>query len=542
MAGDNEQDLLDEIQHDIREKDLIKGRLVLGSLGEVSKQTQRQALLQVAQADYDFAIPLLAGVVAQNPDLCQSFDFIHETLFNKVLECPQVVVDILSKKNGHSENSLLIEMAGEIPIRQAVGALLDILVQEKDIKTISAAIVALGLIGDPAAEGPISEFLYAGDRDVVIASVRAMGQLGTSGAIDHLSKRLGGDTEIDSIITDILSKSEAPEALEKLNETLASSNADVRTAGKKKMLAVGSTAQRVLMRNLSGKNNDLIIHSLNVLGDMKDAAAIAAIRKLLRSHPEDPNVRFAAYEALGKLPLDKGAFSLAVGLTDADGSVRAAAARAVDRHFNAALAGGLMNMIGAGDNEAVDLVHTVIDAECDNIVLGLWGESAFREPAHKYLTTKAHSDIRLHFKEILADKGTETLSETKPHEEAGEERLKVFAVDDSKMILNIYRSILHNLGYEPWLFEFPASALEQIKKEKPAVVLTDLNMPDITGIDLTKGMRELYGKEDLPIIMVTTQNEGDDQDAAYAAGVNTILQKPFTEEQIGATLTEFIKP
>jgi PleD family two-component response regulator len=296
------------------------------------------------------------------------------------------------------------------------------------------------------------------------------------------------------------------------------------------------------MRNLSGKNTDLIIHSLNVLGDMEDAAAISAIRKLLRNHPGDPNVRFAAYEALGKLPLDKGAFSLAVGLTDADGSVRAAAARAVDRHFNAPLAGGLMNMIGAGDGEAVELVHTVIDAQCDNIVLGLWEEDAFREPANKYLMTKAHGDIRTHFKKILADKGTEPFAEATPAEDAGKERLKVFAVDDSKMILNIYRSILHNLGYEPCLFEFPAGALDQIKKEKPAVVLTDLNMPDITGIDLTKGMRELYGKEDLPIIMVTTQDEGDDKDAAYAAGVNMILQKPFTEEQIGATLTEYLKP
>jgi CheY-like chemotaxis protein/HEAT repeat protein len=542
MASIKEQDLLDEIQHDIKEKDLIKGRLVLASLGDVSRQTQRQALFQVTQADDDFAIPLLAGVVAQNPDLCQSFSFIKETVFNKVLENPHVVVDILSKKNGHFENALLIEMAGEIPIRQAVGALLEILAREKDLKTIRAAIVALGLIGDPAAEGTVSDFLYAGDRDVVIASVHAMGQLGTPGAIDCLAKSLGEDTEIDDIITDILSKSEAPEAVEKLNETLASSNAEVRAAGKKKMLAVGTTAQRVLLRNLSGKNTDLIIHSLNVLGDMRDAAAISAIRKLLRKHPEDSNVRFAAYEALGKLPLDKGSFSLAVGLTDPDGSVRAAAARAVDRHFNAALAGGLMNMIGAGDAEAVELVHTVIDAQCDSILLGLWEQGAFREPAKKYLATKAHGDIRAHFKKILADKGAEALFEATPEEGAGKERLKVFAVDDSKMILNIYRSMLHNLGYEPLLFEFPAGALEQIKKEKPAVVLTDLNMPDITGIDLTKGMRKLYGKEDLPIIMVTTQNEGEDKDAAYAAGVNTILQKPFTEEQIGTTLTEFLGP
>lgn len=495
----------------------------------------------MTQADDDFAIPLLAGVIARTPDLSQSFPFIKETLFSKVLESPQVVVDILSKKNGQPEKTVLIEMAGEIPTKQAVTPLLEILDREQEAKTIQTAITALGMIGDPAAEGSVSEFLYAGSREVVIAAVRAMGQIKTPGAIDHLSKRLGGDSEIDDIITDILAKADTPTALEKLNETLASSKADVRTAGKKKMLAVGVTALRVLIRNLSGNNTDLLIHSLNVLGDMGDAAAVPAIRKLLHNHPEDPNVRFAAYEALGKLPLDKGAFSLAIGLADTDGSVRAAAARAVDRHFNASLAAGLMNMIGTGDAEALGLVHTIIDTQCDSIVLGLWEENAFVEPASRYLSGKAHPDIRSHFKQLLADKGIEGLSEVTSVERVGEDRVRVFAVDDSKMILGLYRSVLHNLGYEPCLFEFPAGALNEIRKRKPAAVLTDLNMPDITGIDLTKGVRTLYSKEELPVIMVTSQDEKEDNEAAIAAGINSILQKPFTEEQLGAVLAEFVK-
>jgi CheY-like chemotaxis protein len=342
------------------------------------------------------------------------------------------------------------------------------------------------------------------------------------------------------MITDILAKIETPEAMDKLNETLASSKVDVREAGKKKMLAVGVTAVRVLIRNLSTDHVDLIIHSLNVMGDMGDAAAVPAIRKLLHQHPEDPNVRFAAYEALGKLPLDKGAFSLAVGLVDPDGSVRSAAARAVDRHFNTPLAAGLMNMIATGDADSVKLVHTIIDAQCDNILLGLWEEEAFREPAKQYLLGQAHPDVRSHCKAILESQGYDGLSQVAPEQEAVEDRVEVFAVDDSKMILNIYRSVLHNLGYEPHLFEFPAGALDEIRKRKPALVLTDLNMPDISGIDLTRGVRELYSKEALPIVMVTTQDDDDDNESAMDAGVNRILQKPFTEEQIGAVLAEYL--
>jgi CheY-like chemotaxis protein len=99
--------------------------------------------------------------------------------------------------------------------------------------------------------------------------------------------------------------------------------------------------------------------------------------------------------------------------------------------------------------------------------------------------------------------------------------------------------MLYNLGCESHLFEFPAKALERVQKEKPDVILTDLNMPDITGISFTKGVRRWYSNGELPIIMVTTQNEIQDNEAAYAAGINDIIHKPFTETQIGKTLAKF---
>jgi len=112
-------------------------------------------------------------------------------------------------------------------------------------------LVSLGTIGDgPAADG-ISEFLYAGSRHVVFAAVEALGKIGTKEAIEHLAKRMGGDSEADLKIVEILSKAEVPEALEKLNETLGSKHAQVRTAAKKRLRAIGVIAVRVLMKNLT---------------------------------------------------------------------------------------------------------------------------------------------------------------------------------------------------------------------------------------------------------------------------------------------------
>ena len=107
------------------------------------------------------------------------------------------------------------------------------------------------------------------------------------------------------------------------------------------------------------------------------------------------------------------------------------------------------------------------------------------------------------------------------------------------MILNIYRTVLYNLGCESRLFEFPVKALDRVQKEKPDVILTDLFMPDINGIDFTKAVRKWYRKNELPIIMVTTQKEAKENKTAYDAGVDDIIHKPFTQAQIGKALAKF---
>jgi CheY-like chemotaxis protein len=541
MGNIHEQDLLDEIRFDIKENDLLKARLVLSSLEHVSRKTQKQALFEVSRANDNFAIPLLVDVIANSPEISESFPQIKETMFAKILDSPEVLLDLLSNAEDSVNKAFLAELAGEIRLEQAAPVLLEILNKEDDLKTIESAIISLGMISSQAAVAAVSKYLYAEKMELVMASIRTLGVLATPEAIQKLGGMLGRDSDLDLIILDIIAKIQIPDALEILNKTLDSQHAHLRTAVKKKLSEIGVMSVRVLINNLSHKNPDLVIHSLNVLGDIGDSAAVPPVRKLLHNYPEDPNIRFAAYETLGRLPLGKGVFMLAAGLSDPVDNVRDAAAKAIDRNYDAVLAGGIRHLTRTGDMEALKIITTIINSQCSNIFLDLLEEEFFKTPAVNYLTNKAHPDVRSHFAEILARAGHDDIAKQVIPEKvtAGKAKLKVFAVDDSKMILTIYRTVLHNLGCESHLFEFPVGALGRIQKEKPDVILTDLNMPDITGIDLTKSVRQLYSKEDLPIIMITTQDEAQDKKAAYAAGVNGILQKPFTEEQIGEVLVKF---
>jgi CheY-like chemotaxis protein/HEAT repeat protein len=541
MAKIKEQDLLDEIRFDIKEKDLIKARLVLSALGHVGRKTQKQALFEVSRAGDDFAIPLLAGVIAENPDVTESFPQLKETLFSKIIDSPEILLDLLSKTKESPIRAFLTEAAGEIRLGEAVPVLLNILANEADVKIIESAVTALGMIGDPSAVNAVSEYLYSNSWEIVVAAIHTLGAIATPSAIQKLGERLGGDSGLDLMIIDIVAKTQVPEALEMLNQTLGSQHTHLRAAVKQKLGGIGVMSVRILIKNLFLDNPDLVIHSLNVLGDIGDSAAIPAIRTLIHHQPEDPNVRFAAYETLARLPLDKGVYTLAAGLDDPVDHVRSAAVKAIDHHYNAALAGGIRNLTRSGDPEALKIMTAIIDSQCDTIFLDLLEEDYFKVPAIDYMVDKAHPDIRFYFARILEKAGHNDLAKTiKPRKAAKEKAaLKVFAVDDSQMILNIYRTVLHNLGCESHLFEFPAKALERIQKDKPDVILTDLNMPHITGIDFTKGVRQWYSGSELPIIMVTTQSEAQENKASYAAGINHIIQKPFTETQIGKALAKF---
>lgn len=75
---------------------------------------------------------------------------------------------------------------------------------------------------------------------------------------------------------------------------------------------------------------------------------------------------------------------------------------------------------------------------------------------------------------------------------------------------------------------------------KPAPVLTDLNMPEISGIELTEKIRKKYSSDELPVIMVTTQSDVQDHESA-AAGVNNILIKPFNADSLRDAMGKYIQ-
>lgn len=119
---------------------------------------------------------------------------------------------------------------------------------------------------------------------------------------------------------------------------------------------------------------------------------------------------------------------------------------------------------------------------------------------------------------------------------------KIFLVDDSTTILLSMSAILSKAGYET---DKAASADEGLTKLKgglkPDLLITDLNMPGMNGIEFIKEVRKLPDHRFMPILFLTTESQQSKRDEAKAAGASGWLVKPVDAEQLIGTIKLVVK-
>ena len=108
----------------------------------------------------------------------------------------------------------------------------------------------------------------------------------------------------------------------------------------------------------------------------------------------------------------------------------------------------------------------------------------------------------------------------------------VLVVDDSITVRRVTQRLLQREGYRVSLAADGLQALERLQQERPAVVLSDIEMPRMDGFDLARNIRADASLADLPIIMITSRIAEKHRDHARTLGVNHYLGKPYSEEEL----------
>ena len=122
--------------------------------------------------------------------------------------------------------------------------------------------------------------------------------------------------------------------------------------------------------------------------------------------------------------------------------------------------------------------------------------------------------------------------------------MKILVVDDFSTMRRIVRNLLVELGFSNPLIQEAddgENALVLLRSQPFDLVVTDWNMPNMTGIDLLRAIRAEESLKGMPVLMVTAENNRDQIIAAAQAGVNGYIVKPFTAVTLKEKLTKIFE-
>ena len=106
-------------------------------------------------------------------------------------------------------------------------------------------------------------------------------------------------------------------------------------------------------------------------------------------------------------------------------------------------------------------------------------------------------------------------------------RKRVLLVDDMKTVILTEKMMLGAEGFELATASNGEEALEQVASNPPDIVLLDMIMPKLGGIETCRRLKGNESSRHIPVIMVTTRGEEESMSAAYEAGCDDYITKPF---------------
>ncbi len=117
---------------------------------------------------------------------------------------------------------------------------------------------------------------------------------------------------------------------------------------------------------------------------------------------------------------------------------------------------------------------------------------------------------------------------------------QVLIVDDSLSARNLLSQLLEDSGYLVLSARDGVEAVEILQRAKPLLVLSDLEMPRMDGIELTRHIRSNKELRELPVVMITSRSQKKHRDVAGEAGVNAYLTKPFEDDELIDLVTSLV--
>jgi two-component system chemotaxis response regulator CheY len=118
---------------------------------------------------------------------------------------------------------------------------------------------------------------------------------------------------------------------------------------------------------------------------------------------------------------------------------------------------------------------------------------------------------------------------------------RILIVDDSPTIRKMVRASLRPLDSCDFIEAANGlEAIEQVALGPDALMILDLNMPDMHGVDVLKFLRRHPGSREVPVVVLTTRGDDSSREAAIAAGATQYMTKPFLPQSLLAAARDLL--
>lgn len=118
---------------------------------------------------------------------------------------------------------------------------------------------------------------------------------------------------------------------------------------------------------------------------------------------------------------------------------------------------------------------------------------------------------------------------------------QILIIEDDSLVSDVIIAVLVKEGYIPSLAKNGAEALKKISQYPPDLILLDLGLPDMEGMEIAKSIRKSKKTADTPIIMLTGKNTLSDKLAGFEQGADDYLSKPFEPKELMARIQALFK-
>lgn len=514
-------------------------------------------LVELEKNNSHDAIPDLFEICKLSDPSDQALFMAENTLRALLMENEQATVRGLSSESSNIRK-ICIQICNQKNYPSATPVLLSLLEslnqQEEKEDEIFDALSALSHLKAPEALDIFRKNIHHKSPMIAELSIEAIGKYQDIESINALSEiimRSGEDEKLVEcdIITasaiESIGKMKNEKAISFLSSVIHHKNPNTRRVIHEVATDVGQEMIPEISKYFEQEEIDPKIMAANILGEIggkkSSDVLVTAIDKGAANHP---NIMFAIYEALGNIPSMKSIVCLADGLNEPDEMLLIAVVTSIERQINPGVIETVKKIIQKEDDQSKRLIKAIVSSRAISIFEALYDDEKIGDAL---INAIGNSNDRTVISEFYLKLNGQTNEKAKADAQkikkisTKESNKSILAVDDSKAMVLFYQSTISEMGHHVETALNGQEAYDKIEAGKTyALIITDMNMPLMNGIELTQKVRTHERMASVPIIMATTESENSQVEIGKKAGVNVFIQKPFSADDLKNEINQIL--